>query len=171
MTRTPRRAAESPPPLVEIIVEAGSWPRPASLRRIAESAVAAASGQSGRKIADGSELAVIFSDDAHVRRLNRRFRGKDASTNVLSFPTAPPGQVFGPLLGDIVLASETVKAEADERGIELADYCAHLIVHGFLHLLDYDHMNEQEALAMERLETAILASLGGADPYADDAGR
>jgi probable rRNA maturation factor len=172
MTRTPKLAAKAPPPpLVEIIVEAGDWPRPAGLRRLAEAAIAAAAPQSGRKIADRSEVSVIFTDDAHVRRLNRRFRGKDAATNVLSFPTAPPGEVFGPLLGDIVLGHETVKGEAEDRSIELTDYCTHLIVHGFLHLLDYDHMKEPEALAMERLETAILASLGVADPYADDAGR
>jgi probable rRNA maturation factor len=106
------------------------------------------------------------ADDAHIRVLNRQYRGKNKPTNVLSFP-APPAKPksFGPQLGDMVFAAETIVAEAKRDGITLADHLAHLVVHGFLHLLGYDHEIEQEAVAMEALETAILGRLGIADPY------
>ena len=112
-------------------------------------------------------MAIILSDDDHLRELNRRFREKDASTNVLSFPAAPPvGGRFGPLLGDILLARETVLREASERGIRLGDYVTHLVIHGFLHLVGYDHQTEKEAVVMEGLETFIMEDLGLHDPYA-----
>ena len=105
---------------------------------------------------------------AEQRVLNRDWRGIDKSTNVLSFPQIEP---FGPvsgILGDIILARETLVREAQEQGVSLEDHFTHLVVHGFLHLLGYDHMDDDEALAMEGLETQILASLGVADPYAED---
>ena len=102
-----------------------------------------------------------------MRRLNRDYRGKDKPTNVLSFPRRRllAGRL-GPLLGDIVLAAETVAREAEDEGLALDDHLTHLIVHGFLHLLGYDHEDEAEAAVMEGLETAILGGLGIADPYA-----
>jgi probable rRNA maturation factor len=115
-----------------------------------------------------AELSIVLTDDAEQRVLNRDWRGIDKSTNVLSFPQIEP---FGPvsgMLGDIILARETLEHEAGEMGISFADHFTHLVVHGFLHLLGYDHMDDDEALAMESLETQILASLGVADPYADD---
>ena len=117
----------------------------------------------------GAELTVIFTDDAHIRVLNRRFRGKDKPTNVLSFPAArpPKARSFGPHLGDIVLGFQTVASEAENGGLVLEDHLTHLIVHGLLHLLGYDHDTDAKAVMMERLETAILASLGIADPYGD----
>jgi probable rRNA maturation factor len=164
MTRARHRTAS---PAVEIVVEAGAWPAARSLRRLTEAAIAAAARKSGRTIAPNSEVAVVFADDAYVRALNRRFRGKDRRTNVLSFPmTAVARGSYGPLLGDIMLGHQTVKAEAEGQGVSLADHLTHLIVHGFLHLLGYDHAIEAEALAMERRETAILKGLGVADPYA-----
>ncbi len=122
-------------------------------------------------LAEDPEVSLVFTDDAHVRVLNSQYRGKDAPTNVLSFPAAPviPGR-FGPPLGDIVLAAETVAREADEGGLTIVDHLTHLIIHGFLHLLGHDHENDDEAIVMERLETAILERLGIADPYAGSEG-
>jgi probable rRNA maturation factor len=100
--------------------------------------------------------------------LNRDWRGIDKSTNVLSFPQIEPFAPVSGLLGDIILARETLEREAAEQGVSVEDHFTHLVVHGFLHLLGYDHMDDDEALAMEGLETQILASLGVADPYADD---
>lgn len=99
--------------------------------------------------------------------LNRDYRGLDKPTNVLSFSQIEP---FGPvsgILGDITLARETLEREAAELGKSFSDHFTHLVVHGFLHILGYDHIEEADALVMEALETQILASLGIADPYAD----
>lgn len=116
-----------------------------------------------------AELSLILTDDAEQRRLNRDWRGIDRPTNVLSFAIWEPGALPPPgaplLLGDVVLALETVAREAEEQRKPFADHFSHLVVHGVLHLLGYDHQTEFEANAMEALETAILASLGVADPY------
>jgi probable rRNA maturation factor len=114
----------------------------------------------------------VLTDDAEMRTLNRTWRGKDASTNVLSFPAGEPrGETPGEpcALGDVVLAAETVLTEADAQGVEAADHVAHLVVHGMLHLLGFDHEREADTLRMEALETKVLAGLGIADPYAEDA--
>ncbi len=123
-------------------------------------------------IADDAEVSLVFTDDERVRVLNRQYRGKDAPTNVLSFPAAPlaPGRL-GPPLGDIVLARETIAAKSVAEGLDFAHHLTHLIVHGFLHLLGYDHEADGEAALMERLETAILARLAIADPYAESGGE
>ncbi len=105
------------------------------------------------------ELCLVLADDRLQRTLNRRFRGKDRSTNVLSFDGAPDG------LGDVVLALETVQAESDAQGKSLADHVAHLVVHGVLHLMGHDHVGAAEARRMERLEREILTGLGIGDPY------
>jgi probable rRNA maturation factor len=107
-------------------------------------------------------IAVLLSADADMRALNRQWRGKDAPTNVLSFP-APAGAGY---LGDIVLAFETVEREAAAQGKAIAAHTAHLLVHGFLHLQGYDHEEDEEAALMEGRERAILAALGYRDPYA-----
>ena len=109
---------------------------------------------------------ILLTDDEAVRELNARFRGKDKPTNVLSFP-APPNP-FGQL-GDIALALGVCEREAREQGKPLADHLRHLVVHGVLHLLGYDHQAEAEAEAMESLERTVLARLGVPDPY--DAGQ
>ena len=110
-------------------------------------------------------------DDAEQRTLNAEWRDKDTSTNVLSFPQIEPfGAVTG-MLGDISLARETVEREAEELQKPFSEHLTHLVVHGFLHILGYDHVSDDEAHQMERLETDILASLEIADPYADDSGR
>ena len=121
------------------------------------------------------ELSVKLSDDAEVQQLNAAYRHKDKPTNVLSFPMLQPdlletisntddGEV---LLGDIILAQETCAREAEERGISLVDHATHLIVHGTLHLVGYDHEDDAMAESMEAIETRALASLGLADPYGD----
>lgn len=120
------------------------------------------------KITGAAELSVVLTGDAEQRGLNRDWRGIDKSTNVLSFPQIEPHAPVSGLLGDIVLARETVEREAEDEGKTVADHVAHLVVHGFLHILGYDHLAEDEALEMEGLETQILSTLGIADPYADD---
>jgi probable rRNA maturation factor len=162
----------SPAVSIEILVEAGEWPPLSDLSALADQAVAAAVVAIAPPLTPDAELSLVFADDAYVRELNRRYRGKDSPTNVLSFPAAPsaPGR-FGPLLGDIVLAGETVRREADAGGLTLEHHLSHLILHGFLHILGYDHQNEAEALAMERLETAILRGLGITDPHAVNPSR
>lgn len=156
----------TPAVATDILVEAGSWPPERELRALAERAVVAATERVGR-VRPGSELSVVFTDDAHIAALNAAWRGKVGATNVLSFPAGPPrGGLYGPVLGDIVVAAETLRREAASAGLTLADHLTHLLVHGFLHLLGFDHETEAEAEAMERLETAILAGLEIADPYA-----
>lgn len=115
------------------------------------------------------EIGVRLADDAEQRNLNRDWRGIDRSTNVLAFPAWEPGAPIQPeaplLLGDVVLAFETVAREAAEQDKPLGDHLSHLVVHGVLHLCGYDHAGDAQAVAMEALETAILAGLGVPDPY------
>jgi probable rRNA maturation factor len=121
------------------------------------------------------ELSVRFTDDAEVKALNAAYRGKDKPTNVLSFPMVEPGlleplvQADGGevLLGDVVLAHGVCAAEAEEKGVPVETHAAHLIVHGTLHLLGYDHeTGDQDAEQMEQVEREALAAIGIADPYA-----
>lgn len=118
------------------------------------------------------EISLVFTDDAEQRALNRDYRKKDRPTNVLSFANlddeGPPAAGQPRLLGDVVLARETVAREAREQGKSTADHTVHLLVHGTLHLLGYDHEEAAAAAEMEALERAILAGLGIADPYAGD---
>jgi len=113
------------------------------------------------------ELAIVLTDDSAIRALNRDWRGKDEPTNVLSFPAQEPGadRRAPRMLGDIVIAYETAAREAEVEGKPLVHHLAHLAVHGFLHLVGYDHEASEEADAMEGLEVAILARLGVPDPY------
>jgi len=104
-------------------------------------------------------------DDASQQELNKEWRGIDKPTNVLSFPQIEPFSPVLGILGDITLARETLEREAVEQGVNFTDHFTHLVVHGFLHILGYDHVDENEALVMEGLETQILATLGIADPY------
>lgn len=108
-----------------------------------------------------AELSIVLSDNAQVKILNRDYRGKNKPTNVLSFPISPPA----PMLGDIVLAYETVETEAEEKGISFEAHMSHLLIHGFLHLQGYDHENERDAAQMEALEIKALSTLNIANPY------
>ncbi len=122
---------------------------------------------SGARVAGAAELSILLTDDAQQRELNKEWRDKDSSTNVLSFPQIEPfGPVVG-LLGDITLARETLQREAADLGKSFEDHFTHLVVHGFLHILGYDHLTDAEAAEMEGLETRILAALGVDDPYAE----
>jgi len=159
--------------------EAQPWPDALDWEvRAAEAAATALALTPFASLADAAplvEISVRLTDDAEVHALNRDFRGKDRSTNVLSFPqvqddlleslaNSDDGEI---LLGDIVLARETCAREAEEKGIPLVDHATHLIVHGTLHLVGYDHLDDASAAAMEALEVKALASLGIANPYAD----
>jgi probable rRNA maturation factor len=170
----PRRPKAAPPPAapeLDIIVDSRLWRGQrgvkATLRRaIAEAAAMAATA--------GGELAIVLTDDSAIRALNRDWRGKDQPTNVLSFPARnelaaahpagrPAAQVR--LLGDIVIAYETVAREAIAEQRPFGDHLAHLAVHGFLHLVGHDHAAEAEADTMEALEIAVLARLDVPNPY------
>ena len=122
------------------------------------------------------EIAIRLTRDAEVQLLNRDYRGKDKPTNVLSFPMFAPEEIAeladSPfpeiMLGDIVLAQETCAREAQDKGIAMAAHATHLIVHGVLHLIGFDHISETDAEEMEGLERLIMAQLGHDDPYGDE---
>ncbi len=166
--------------MIDVIVDAGpSWPAEPDWTALAGRAAEAALRETphGDLIANPStvEISVKLSDDAEIQGLNAAYRGKDKPTNVLSFPMVQLdlldavniGDDGETLLGDIILAHETCAREAQERGISLADHATHLIIHGTLHLVGYDHENDAEAEDMEAIETRALASIGLADPYGD----
>jgi probable rRNA maturation factor len=172
MSRAARPAID-----IDIIVASARWKNSkkagAVLRRAVTRAAAATLSTSA------AELAIVLSDDSAIRLLNRDWRGVDAATNVLSFPAkkAAPnerrlGQHLGQHLGDIILAFETVAREAKSENKPFDHHLAHLGVHGFLHLIGYDHEQDGEAAAMERTERDILRGLAIPDPYRDKpAGR
>ena len=151
---------------IDLAVEAGVWPSEAELLALVERAVGAAFSE--LDLVGASELSVVFTDDAAIRALNAEWRGKDKPTNVLSFPAFPPakGGPLPPMLGDIVLAAETVAREAQEENKPLENHMTHLVIHGLLHLLGYDHETDDEAEEMEAVERAALARLAIPDPYA-----
>jgi probable rRNA maturation factor len=152
---------------IEITRLSPAWQALPSAEALILRAVEASLATSAARIRDGAEVGVQLADDAHVRALNLQWRAIDKPTNVLSFPAVEGDRIASaPMLGDIVLAFETVEREAGEEGKSLADHVAHLIVHGFLHLLGFDHETTAEADRMEAMETRILAKLGIADPYA-----
>ena len=165
-------AAEPEPPgrlSVTFVMEDGDWSGFGPTEEPIRQAAAALSRHRRLSIEPGSEASVVLGSDALVHRLNRTYRGKDAATNVLSFPFQHPpgaGSEHGAYLGDVVLAAETVRLEAGEHGIEPRHHLQHLVVHGLLHLLGYDHDTDSEAEAMERLEVDILGTIGVSDPYA-----
>jgi probable rRNA maturation factor len=113
------------------------------------------------------EVTVRICDSAESQQLNRDYRGKDKPTNVLSFVFEAPTHIDSPFLGDLVICAALVEREAKEQNKAILDHWAHLCIHGLLHLLGYDHIEEEEALEMENLETHVLAQLGIDDPYQD----
>ena len=114
---------------------------------------------------DTAELSVRIVDEEESRQLNCQYRGKDKPTNVLSFPAELPEELDLPLLGDLVICAPVVAEEAEQQRKALLAHWAHMVVHGTLHLLGYDHIEDSDAEIMERLETELLAGLGIADPY------
>ncbi len=157
---------------VAVIVDAdisAEWDHRTDWSALAGRAVIAAVRQSRHAALAGgdAEVSVKFTSDEEVRALNARWRGKDRPTNVLSFPMAAPAELAtAPMLGDIVLACGVCAAEAEEKRVGIAAHAAHLVVHGTLHLLGYDHeTSDADAEEMENLERRALASLGIADPY------
>lgn len=152
----------------DVAINADGWQSEHSLRMLVDRVLEAT--LHGLEFDDvDSELSLVFTDDANIRTINAKWRQIDKATNVLSFPAFPmqPGQRPGPILGDIVIARETVQREAQEENKSFDDHLSHLIVHGLLHLTGYDHQNDDEAEQMESLERKILASLGISDPYND----
>jgi probable rRNA maturation factor len=152
---------------VDVLTESPLWdaqPDAEDTVRRAITEAAAAEGTVDRE----AEVSVLLCDDAVIAALNGRWRGREEPTNVLSFPAPLPAREDSTAthLGDIAIACETVAREAGDLGIPVLQHLAHLAVHGFLHLLGYDHVEDGEAERMERLEREILASLGVPDPYA-----
>ncbi len=150
----------------DIRVEDERWSRGRDLDALVAASLEAVMAET-TAAPESAELSVLFTDDAAQQILNRTHRGKDSPTNVLSFPVGatplPPGLPHP--LGDMSLAFETVESEAQAGGIAFDAHLHHLIIHGFLHLLGYDHEADAGALAMESTETRALARLGIADPY------
>jgi probable rRNA maturation factor len=151
-------------PSIDIIVQSPLWESESGVETMLHRAIEeAAAALSTRE----AELAIVLTDDSAIRLLNRDWRGIDEPTNVLSFPAKTArAREASPLLGDIVIAFETSKREAEEEGKPFLHHVAHLAVHGFLHLEGHDHAIDEEADAMERFEREILARLGVSDPYA-----
>ena len=157
---------------IQASVESSGWPDEEALEglagRVLEHAALHLADKAGQPFpAEPVEISLVFTGDDDIRTVNEAWRGQDKATNVLSFPAFPlmPGGQPGPMLGDVVLAEETLRREALDLGVAFDDHLTHLLVHGFLHLFGYDHMTEEEAAVMEGLETRILAELGLADPY------
>jgi probable rRNA maturation factor len=153
-----------PPPKADVLsveIDAGpAWAREPEAENTVRSAIAAAV----RLAPAAGEVSILLTDDAQVHELNRQWRGIDKPTNVLSFPAAAgPGSQA--LLGDIVIAYDTLARESEAQGTPFLHHLAHLTVHGFLHLVGYDHETDSQAESMEGLERDILASLAIPDPY------
>lgn len=149
---------------IEVVVRSARWRKLPKARTIVKTAILAAAEAVSTRPA---ELAIVLDDDSAIRALNRQWRGQNAPTNVLSFPAASPGKrrSASPYIGDIVIAFQTTAREAVAEGKPFGHHLAHLAVHGFLHLLGYDHDADRKAAAMERLERRILRRLAIPDPY------
>jgi probable rRNA maturation factor len=147
--------------LIEVEIDDPAWLQAdADAERLVRAAAEAALSPDLR---GDAQLTILLTDDARVRALNARFRYKDVGTNVLAFPSLPNPEG---LLGDVALAYGVCAREAAEQGKPLADHLQHLVAHGVLHLLGYDHLTDAEAHEMEALEREVLAGLGVPDPYA-----
>jgi len=158
-------------PAIEILVESARWSARRGVQPLLRRAIARATAALPVKAArstTGAELAIVLTSDSAIRGLNRTWRGKNEPTNVLAFPTDPQAGLQR-LLGDVVIAYETLAREARAERKPFDHHLAHLAVHGFLHLCGYDHETDRQAAAMERLETTILAGLGIPNPYIADA--
>ncbi len=158
-------------PITEVMIVADCWQAEPDAEAVIQRAIEAAASMVDTGLGE-AELAVMLTDDAGIRTLNHNWRGQDKPTNVLSFPALQPPAGREPddaprMLGDIAIAYETVRREADEESKPFDHHLSHLAVHGFLHLVGYDHEKDAQAEDMETLEREILARLGIPDPYAD----
>jgi probable rRNA maturation factor len=158
-------------PVTEVLVVAECWQAEPDSEAVIHRAITAAAEMVNAGIGE-AELAVMLTDDAGIRTLNKNWRGQDKPTNVLSFPALPPTGPQSPddpprMLGDIAIAYQTTRREADDEQKPFDHHLSHLAVHGFLHLLGWDHDNDDDAEEMEILEREILEALGIPDPYAD----
>lgn len=154
----------TPQLLVEVLRNEADW-NGAVTDRVLADAAEAAFARSGRG-SESAELALLLCDDDEIRKLNKAWRGKDEPTNVLSFPLGAPHVTDGLRpLGDVALAYQTVAQEALDRGVSIGQHAAHLVIHGVLHLMGYDHMDDADAQEMESLEAEVLAGLGLPNPY------
>jgi probable rRNA maturation factor len=161
MAQTARKSRKTPK--IDVLVQSDLWKDRPDAEPVIRSAITKAAAVLSTP---DVELAIVLTDDSAIRQLNRTWRGVDAGTNVLSFPTGSAGGSGSPsLIGDVVLAYETIASEARKEGKPFAHHLAHLAVHGFLHLLGYDHERRIDAQTMERLETDILRRLAIPDPY------
>lgn len=163
MMAAPVQNAMADTPDIDVVVESDLWrAEPDSEAALSRAIRAAATAMS----ISNAELAVVLTDDASIRTLNKQWRNLDKPTNVLSFPSGAPHHDGQPiLLGDIVIAYETTAAEAKAEGKPFLHHLSHLAVHGFLHLVGHDHETDAEADIMEALEQDILARLDIPDPY------
>ncbi len=155
-------------PQIDISIENENWPDADVLTRWVKTAVAETANTASLDWPEGAELSLLFTSDNEMATINGQWRDKPVPTNVLSFPggNVCVGEPSGRMIGDLVFAWETVAREADEQGKTFENHFIHLVVHGFLHLFGYDHLEDEEAEVMENLETRILSRLGIADPYA-----
>ena len=155
---------------IDLVVHEGGWPDQAELLSLVEKSIAVAVDIAELKLPPHAELSVVLSNDEHVQILNRDWRQIDKPTNVLSFPTRDiePGEIPEMLLGDIILARETIAEEAVNFGISFADHLTHLVIHGFLHIFGYDHVEDKDAEVMERLERQCLRKINIPDPYSPE---
>ena len=158
-------------PITEVLVVADAWQAEPDAETVIHRAIAAAAEFADADIGE-AELAVMLTDDDGIRTLNSNWRGIDKPTNVLSFPALPPSGPSGPddaprMLGDIAIAYQTTRQEADEEQKPFDHHLSHLAVHGFLHLIGHDHEQDDDSEIMEALEQEILAQLGIPDPYVD----
>jgi probable rRNA maturation factor len=167
MTSAPRAARKKL--RIDVLIDSDRWKSADNIRTLVRRAVAeAASAQSTSE----RELAIVLTDDSAIRQLNRLWRGVDAPTNVLSFPAATKQAEDEPAhLGDIVLAYQTIAREAETEGKPFTHHVAHLAVHGYLHLIGFDHEQDDDAEAMEQTERKILHRLSIPDPYRQNAGK
>jgi probable rRNA maturation factor len=156
--------------MTEVLVVAECWQTEPDAEAVIQRAIEAAAGIADADVGD-AELAIMLTDDTGIRTLNSNWRGIDKPTNVLSFPALQPAAGATDdaprMLGDIAIAYETTRKEADDEQKPFDHHLSHLAVHGFLHLIGYDHEKDDDAEAMESLEQEILAQLGIPDPYAD----
>jgi probable rRNA maturation factor len=158
-------------PLTEVLVVAVCWQTEPDAEAVIHRAISAAAEIADADVGE-AELAIMLTDDSGIQTLNSNWRGVDKPTNVLSFPALQPTGAGAPddaprMLGDIAIAYETTRKEADDEQKPFDHHLSHLAVHGFLHLIGYDHEKDDDAEAMESLEQEILAQLGIPDPYAD----